>query len=108
MRKRDNGHIIILDLEGELDLYTSADLKKVFDSLSKKDNINLLVNMKNVSYIDSTGVGVIVRAIRDMKNNGRNLKVIQMQPQVKRVFELSNILFLIDYYKDENSSVAGI
>ena len=53
--------IIILDLSGELDLYNAPDLLKVFQNLRSKAVEKMIINMEDLVYIDSSGVGALIQ-----------------------------------------------
>jgi anti-sigma B factor antagonist len=63
--------------------------------LAEGENKSIIVNLKDVSYLDSTGLGVFVGLFKQLKKNDGELKLIDLSDRLKRLFEitgLSNIM----------------
>ena len=82
----------VLDLEGEIDVYTYPALNDALLALIKDGNATIAVNMENVSYIDSTGLGVLANSINKLSEKKGELKVICNQPNLIKIFTVSGLL----------------
>ena len=83
-----NGEIV-LALDGELDLGTAEPLREsLFDAI-EHDGHGVAVDMRGCSFIDSTGLRILVEAARRLGHEGQRLQLIGMCDQPRRVFELT-------------------
>lgn len=85
---------ILVTVAGEIDAYTAPKLKEELSPFAEVDN-TIIVNLKNVSYLDSTGLGVFVSLFKQLKKNEGELKLTGLSDRLKRLFNitgLSNIM----------------
>lgn len=92
---REKNSIPIIDLEGEIDVYTypklSDALKLIFDKFPGTKN--LIINLNNVRYIDSTGLGVIANGANQIsKLTNGYVTIINATPQIKKIFDVSGLI----------------
>lgn len=77
---------------GSLDTMTYLTLEDQIDSLLQKAPKTIIFDMKDLEYISSSGVGVIIKARKMMKNNHGQVLLVNLQPQVEKVFEIIKAL----------------
>lgn len=65
----------IVSVAGEIDAYTAPKLREAIMPLAEEPNPNLTINLKNVSYMDSTGLGVFVGLLKSVRKKWRAIKV---------------------------------
>ena len=86
------GNTLVAKLEGELDQHVATELRtRLDDEISKHNIINLIFDFKGVTFMDSSGIGVIVGRYKKIQARGGTTMVIRVQPQVDRVLEISGI-----------------
>jgi len=79
-------------LSGEFDAYGSSTIHPVFEGLVESDNIRgVSINMKNVGFIDSSGIGEVVFLFKRLRESNRSLELVGVRGQVKEVLELTGI-----------------
>ena len=83
--------IIICIREERLDAHNSGDLKTEMQRLFEEGNKNLLVELKDVRFIDSSGLGALVSGFKNAISHQGALKLTSLQPQVKSMFELTRL-----------------
>lgn len=85
------GQALIATLTGELDLHTSPEFKeKITALLAAHPRIkHLILNVKDLSFIDSSGLGVILGRYRELQDRGGKLFFLEANPQIKRILQLS-------------------
>ncbi len=88
---REKGSVKIVDLKGEVDLYNSPSLRVEFNSLLKKKEKAILINLKQVSYIDSSGLATFVELLQKMSAYGGKLKLSGLGRSIRNVFEVSRL-----------------
>ena len=88
---REKDSVKIVDLTGEVDLYNSPSLRTKFSSLLKKKEKTILINLKQVSYIDSSGLATFVELLQKMSAYGGKLKLSGLSRSIRNVFEVSRL-----------------
>lgn len=98
IKTKNKGNVAIVEIEGEVDLYSSPNLRNVLLDLTKAKNNAILVNLLNVKYMDSSGVATLVEALQQVGKYGGKLKIANLRNSVKDVFELSRLDKVFDIY----------
>lgn len=83
--------IPVLSLEGEIDVYTYPVLNDSLLELIKEGKSSIVIDMERVSYIDSTGLGVLANSANKLLQKNGELRVICSQPQLIKVFSVSGL-----------------
>lgn len=88
----ENDKAVLLQIkEARLDAHNSSDLKAQMISLFEQGRINLLVDLQEVRFVDSSGLGALVSGFKNASSRNGNLKLCGLQPQVKSMFELTRL-----------------
>ena len=61
--QRENGGIVIMDIQGEIDLYNAPEIKDNIQKLIEAQKYNIIINLEKVSYIDSSGIGALISSL---------------------------------------------
>lgn len=87
-----------LPLEGEIDLHRSPRFERSLASMIKKKPEHIVVDFSGVTFIDSSGMAVLIRAMQNMKEYGGKLSLSGMNDQVRPIFETARLdqVFVID------------
>ncbi|MFQ5752391.1 MAG: STAS domain-containing protein [bacterium] len=88
----------IVEVEGEVDLYSSPILRKELLELTKNGHKAILVDLEKVKYMDSSGIATLVEALQQVGKYGGKLKLTNLRDAVKDVFELSRLDKVFDIY----------
>jgi anti-sigma B factor antagonist len=103
---RDLGTVCILDLSGRITLGEAAGtLRDTIKDLLAKDRKNLLLNLGDVSYIDSSGLGELVGAFATVSNRGGHLKLLNMQKRVNELMQITKLYSVFESFTDEPAAV---
>jgi len=89
--EKKNDVMVINVKEERLDAHNSGDLKNEMQKLFAEGNKNILVDLKDVRFIDSSGLGALVSGFKNAISHQGNLKLSSLQPQVKSMFELTRL-----------------
>jgi len=92
------GNVILFILEGFLDTTTSAEVSTKLREMIRSGYYQYIIDMRNVNYVSSAGWGGFVGEIRSIRENGGDLKIVQMTPDVYDVFEMLEFDKILDYY----------
>jgi anti-sigma B factor antagonist len=100
--------VTVLDLSGRITLGEgSVQLREAIRDLISKGLKNILLNLGDVNYIDSSGLGELVGAYTTAKNQGAALKLLNLTKKVKDVLQLTKLYTVFDIYDDEASAIAS-
>lgn len=89
---------VILDIHGAIDLYNSAILRDIImTNLKRKEKeLNITLNLANVNYIDSSGIGVLITCFHNIKQQNGLFRVVNPVGSVKRIFEITRLCHYFD------------
>ncbi|MBX7059330.1 MAG: STAS domain-containing protein [Leptospirales bacterium] len=89
VKKKDNR--IIFELEGSLDIYTSLDLKAALEEHVKGESPDVIIDMDRLTYIDSSGIGILIKALNYVQGIKGKLSVANLKPAIEKVFKVSGL-----------------
>jgi|SRR3712207_3523808 len=78
-------------LVGELDISCSEQLKSKLKGNLEEKLSDINIDMSKLSYIDSTGVGVIVGIMKNLRSNGKDIKIINAKDNVRKIFSITGL-----------------
>ena len=100
--------VTILDLSGRITLGEgSVTLRDAIRDLVNKGEKSILLNLGDVSYIDSSGIGELVSAFTTVKNSGGELKLLNLTKKVHDLLQITKLYTVFDIKDDEASAVAS-
>ena len=100
LKIRKNGDVYIIDVTGEMDLYNSYKLKELVMKMLEKNVKSFIINLEQVDYIDSSGIGALIYICSTIKKMNLNLAIANIHGSVKKVIELTK---LMGYFPIANS-----
>jgi anti-anti-sigma factor len=102
---RDGSDQAIIDLHGELNAGSLETLERAYDAAPKDGKVTL--NFSDVSYINSSGIGVIVGLLAHARNDGRAVNAYGLSDHYQQIFRITRIADYIEMFQDEASALAG-
>ncbi|MGE5582093.1 MAG: anti-sigma F factor antagonist [Bacillota bacterium] len=101
------GSSLIVSLSGELDLETSPAFRElVEEKLNHYESIkHLILDLNKVSFIDSSGLGVILGQYKRLSQRGGRLSAINVSQTIQRILGLSGLLKIIRVYRDRQQAL---
>ncbi len=98
----------MLDLSGRITLGEgSALLRSTIQELLKEKRYKILVNLGDVNYIDSSGIGEMVSAYTTVKNRGGELKLLNLTKKVHDLLQITKLYTVFDVHSDEAAAVSS-
>jgi stage II sporulation protein AA (anti-sigma F factor antagonist) len=85
-------HVVVLALEGSIDSQGHGVLRQTIESLQEKPLRAVVLDMDGVVFVTSEGIGVIFQTQKELRERGAELAMLNLRPQVKRVFETIHLL----------------
>ncbi|HDS30723.1 MAG TPA: anti-sigma factor antagonist, partial [Firmicutes bacterium] len=89
-REAGNG-VLVVDVSGDLDARSAGDLKLALNEKIEGGNVWVLVNLSEVPYMDSAGLGVLVSGLKNTNRQNGDLRLWGLQPDVRNIFELTRL-----------------
>ena len=103
-KKVDN--VVVIYLAGRLDVHLSAEIEKEINNVIQNEpDSHLLLNLKDVEYMSSSGLRIFVSTMRILKESKRKLKLCNMNSAVKKIFEVVELMDMFDLYESEEEAV---
>ncbi|WP_041423888.1 anti-sigma F factor antagonist [Thermosediminibacter oceani] len=98
--------ILIVNLKGELDHHMAHLVKeKLEEYLAKRAFKKILFNFKNVTFMDSSGVGMLIGRYKSLQRIGGKVGAVNIGQQVRRIFEISGLFNIIQCYNNEKEAI---
>ena len=108
MASRQVAGIAVLDLKGRITLGDgSVQIRDAIRDLVGKGQKSILLNLGDVNYIDSSGLGELVAAYTTARNQGAELKLLKLTRKVHDLLQLTKLYTVFDVYDDETVAVAS-
>jgi anti-sigma B factor antagonist len=95
---RTEGQLTIVEVEGEIDVYTAPRLRELLIDLVNKGNFHLLVNMEKVDFLDSTGLGVLVGGLKRVRAHDGSLELVCTQERILKIFRITGLTKVFGIY----------
>ncbi|WP_455537676.1 STAS domain-containing protein [Terrisporobacter sp.] len=80
-----------VSLEGELDISTADELKKELHKLVDEKNIDIRLNLEDLDYIDSTGLGVMIGILKRLKIENKEVYIEKPKSNVRKIFSITGL-----------------
>lgn len=96
--QRSEGSVIVVEPRGEIDVWTAERLRTALHEAEGSDASSIVVDLTGVGFLDSTGIGVLVGALRRQKERERELRLVVSHPHVLKVLTITSLdkVFAID------------
>jgi anti-sigma B factor antagonist len=96
--------ISVFKMTGDIDINTSPEVKKSFDQaiVAKRDKV--VINLKDVGYVDSSGLATLVEILKNMRAYGGKLKLSNLSAKVRGLFEITKLDKLFDIVAEEEDA----
>ena len=103
-RRIDN--VSIIDIEGKILLGDGdVEIKQAVDDMLARGDRNILLNLARVPYIDSAGLGEIIRCFTAIRKNGGSFKLLSPNQRLIDLLAITKLVNVFDWYNDEPSAV---
>lgn len=103
---RQVGDVTVMDVAGRITLGEgSSALRDALRELVGKNQKKILLNLGEVSYIDSSGIGELVSGFTTVTNSGGNLKLLNLNKRVKDLLQITKLYTVFDVHEDEAGAI---
>jgi len=104
--ERSVGDVMVLDVKGKVTLGEGDEmLKDKVNSLVNQGNKKIVLNLAEVPYIDSAGLGEIVRTYTTVSRQGGSLKLLNLTKRITDLLSITKLLTVFETYESENDAI---
>jgi anti-sigma B factor antagonist len=100
---KEKDSVLAVKVNGEIDAYTAPQLREKLFPLSEKEGVKMVVDLSEVNYMDSTGLGVFVGVFKNVRAHNGEFKIVGLSERLQRLFEITGLADIIDI----NSQIEG-
>ena len=97
-----------IDLQGDVDFHSSPELRTELSKLADNQIKNIVVDLKKVNYIDSSGLATFVELFQKMKRSGGKLVLFNLSKGVRSVFEIAKLDTIFSLAESEQEALSQI
>ncbi|HOW22921.1 MAG TPA: STAS domain-containing protein [Sedimentibacter sp.] len=90
------GKDIVIRPIGEVDIYTSPELKNSVLSLIEDKKTDIVIDGESLDYIDSTGLGVLMCIYKKLQEKNLNFKIVNLKPNIYKLFDITGLNKVFD------------
>jgi anti-sigma B factor antagonist len=106
IKERESEGIVILDLKGPLTLgHGDLELRDRLTALHQSGKVNIILNLKDVTDIDSTGLGTLVFGLAKLRKSGGRLALVNVNKSHLELFLLTKLAIAFQFFDDEQDAV---
>jgi anti-anti-sigma factor len=103
---RQNSGLAIIDLSGEINAFADQELASAYSEAEQTGTANIVLNFSQVSYINSTGIALIVGLLANARKSNRKLVVFGLSDHYLEIFNITRLADFMNIYSDEASVLA--
>ncbi len=106
IEERNVGDVVVLDLKGKITLGEGDELlKDKVNSLVNQGHKKIILNLADVPYIDSAGLGEVVRTYTTVSRQGGSLKLLSLTKRITDLLSITKLLTVFETFDSENEAV---
>ena len=99
--------IEVIDVQGEIDMYTAPRLRELLIDLVSKGHYQLVVNLDKVGFLDSTGLGVLVGGLKRVRAHDGSLDLVCTQQRILKIFRITGLTEVFGIYETMDQAIAA-
>jgi anti-sigma B factor antagonist len=97
----------VLEVHGEVDVSTAPELRSKLLAVAQSGQKTAVVDLTNVTFVDSTALGVLVSALKRFRSNGGDLRLVVTQPHITKVLEITGLTDVFAIYTSSTEAAVG-
>ncbi len=108
LSRRKTNDVAIVDLSGKILIGDGIDiLRDEINALIEAKETKILLNFAKVPYLDSTGLGEVVRSYTSVKKSGGSIKIINLTQKVEDLLSVTKLITVFETFEDEDKAIAS-
>ncbi|MEW5758363.1 MAG: STAS domain-containing protein [Candidatus Omnitrophota bacterium] len=105
IKEKQSNDVIVCSVKGEININTSPNMRKEFEKLVREDSKKILLNLNNVSYIDSSGLATLIEILQRVKRNNGLMRLSNLSEKVSSLFEITKLDKLFNIFSSEEEAL---
>ncbi len=105
LKTEKKGAVLVIYLEGRLDVHKSLEVEQEINDMIEKGEYKLLFNLKDLSYLSSSGLRVFIATLRKLKENNGMLKISEIQANVAKIFKIVEFDDIFEMYNSMDEAL---
>lgn len=97
----------VIELSGEIDVYTAPRLREALVSLVDAGNYRLIIDMEGVEFLDSTGLGVLVGGLKRVRSHDGTIDLVCTQGRILRIFRITGLIKVFNIHDTVDDALAS-
>ncbi len=106
--ERNPDGVAIIEVSGELDLYTAQRLKEALLGALDDGSLKIIVDMSGVHFIDSSALGVLIGGVKRLKPKSGKLVLVSVDENVNWIFQITGLNSVFDIFQSKEEALAGL
>ncbi len=102
---RRAGNVTIIDVEGELTFVEAGQLRGLVSDLAAKGQKKIVLNLRGLKRLDSSGIGELARAYASIRQKGGDLKVLHLTPHIAEILQIIRLHTVLEEFDDERRAL---
>jgi len=108
IKSRESGQVTILDVSGKLMGGTDADVfRDLIHELLEQGKKRIIVNLSEVGWVNSTGVGILITGYTTMRRNKGDLKLLNVSNKIQSILYVTKLNLIFECYDNEEKAIAS-
>jgi anti-sigma B factor antagonist len=103
---RRNGAPVLV-VRGEVDVATAPQLRERLFAFAEGDAVTVIVDLTDVSFVDSTALGVLVSSAKRLRQGGGDLKLVVTEPHISKVLTITGLTEVFEIYADAGAALSA-
>lgn len=100
---------LVAELFGELDHHTAEKARdKIDEAVDNYGVRNLIFDFTNVSFMDSSGIGMVLGRYRKMNETEKKIAIVSCSKAIRNILNMAGVFSLMDYYNTKEEAIAGL
>ena len=87
---------LVLDLSGDLDVYSEEEFKSLIEDEIETVNKDIIIDIKNLDYLDSTGLGMFMKIYKLNEERGKKVKIINPKENILKLFKITDLTEILE------------
>ena len=102
---RQTEDVTVIDITGSITLAEASELSEMVHDLVRKGRKQIIINLRDVLYLDSSGIGQLVSGYATVKKNGGELKILHLSKKVQDLLSVTSLYKIFEEFSDEQTAV---
>lgn len=103
--RRERENVTVVDIVGSIDLYNVRELRAALQKLLIAGKASILLNLRDLPAMDSTGVAVLLDTQRQLRKRGGDLKLVHVSEDIRELFRITRLAFFFAVFEDETAAI---